>query len=108
KQSTGDPMGTPSYLQIGINSPIKREKRELRNTAVFPVHFRDAVHDPFIKQNNSHSLAKNHHIAGYKVTQPNGSTYVYGETVYNLDKKESTFAVGNPNAITGMSLDSEN
>lgn len=93
KQHPSAPIGNHDYLPININEPIKREKRELRNTAVTPVNLGAAAHDPFINNNRTHSSAKTHHIAGYKILQSDGSTYLYGETVYNTSKVESTFAI---------------
>ncbi len=73
-----------------ISSKIKREKRLQRNQTVYKVNNKEATYDPFILKNNN---AKPHHTAGYKVLQSGGSTYVYGETAYNVKKVEATFDV---------------
>ncbi len=46
---------------------------------------------------NSH--AKDHHTAGYIVTRNDGARYIYGQALYNTQKEEVSFAVGDGNAI---------
>lgn len=83
-------------ITTSFNKKIKRDKRLQRNQAVYRVSKTQALKDPFIKVNDN---AKNHHTAGYKVLQPGGATYVYGETVYNTKKVEGTFDVSGQSAI---------
>lgn len=97
--------GTPSvpYNDLPITSKIKRTKRYLRNQEVQKVTDKEAQDDPFIIRSNK---AKPHHTAGIKVLQADGSTYVYGQPVYNTKKVECTFDVsaksGAANYRTGV------
>ena len=84
--------GTPSapYTSLAINSKIKRSERYLRSQEVQKISDKEAQDDPFIIRS---SKAKPHHTAGIKVLKEDGSTYVYGQPVYNTKKVESTFDV---------------
>ncbi len=73
-----------------FSSDIKRTKRFLRNQLVQKITNDEATGDKFIEKN---FYALKHHTAGIKVTQTDGSRYVYGQTVYNNKKVESTFDV---------------
>lgn len=77
---------------INFNQKIKRNHRELRNKAIIPVTMEEAGRDGLINEQQTSSLAKPHHIVAYKTLNPDGSTYIYGESVYNTKKVESTFA----------------
>lgn len=77
---------TPTASDI----PKKRTKRVLRNQLVQKITDEDAIKDPFIERN---TYAKSHHTAAIKVVQNDGTTYVYGNTVYNTKKVEATFDV---------------
>ena len=85
-----------------FNSQITRQHRELRNQTIQKVTNYEAKRfslTPFIK-NNSASTSPDqapsipfHHTAGYIVTDANGTRHIYGETAYNKQKVEVTFAV---------------
>lgn len=90
KKTTIDGNVTHDLVGDGIGEPIEREKRDIRNKAIRHISSEEANSDPFITVNQ---YSKPHHIAGYKTLNPDGSTYVYGEALYNISKKESTFAV---------------
>lgn len=90
--------GNHSYTQESINSPIQREHREIRNTAIKPVYHSEVELNPFVYSSTSQE-AKPHHIAGYEILKTDGAKYVYGETVYNNIKQENTFAVDREPAI---------
>ena len=102
------------YTPIPIAQSIKRQSidkvsREKRNQAILRVSNKEAQHDPFVVANN---LLKPHHTNGIKVTNPDGATYIYGESATNISKDEITFSVnGNatdlPNGLTTFS-DQEN
>lgn len=81
--------GMPNPVAIGV-SKIKRTKRDLRNQNILKVSKAEAANDPLIITNTN---AKSHHTAGMKILKPDGSTYVYGATAYNLRKVEATFDV---------------
>ena len=79
---------------MAINGKIKRTQREKRNQSVQKLTAKEAIEDPAIKTNQN---AKSHHTAAYKAINDDGSTYVFGETVYNKVKEEVTFAVNKNN-----------
>ncbi len=82
-----------------INSKIKRTKRHTRNQSIHNILNKDAEFDAQVVYRNevlegeTEAFAKPHHAVGMKVMQPDGSTYVYGESVYNTKKIEATFDV---------------
>lgn len=86
---------------ININQKIKRNHRELRNKAIIPVTMDEAGRDGMINHLQTNSFAKPHHIVGYKTLNPDGTMYIYGESVYNTEKVESTFAI-NGNADSAV------
>jgi len=88
-----DGLGGSGYSEISFNQPIAREHRELRNKAIVPVSFQEASLDPLFDALNTNPNARGHHLAGYKTINADGARYIYGETVYNTQKLESTFAV---------------
>lgn len=73
-----------------ISSEIKRKERFLRNQVVQKITAKEAEGDSFVERND---YAKDHHTAGIKVLQTDGTTYVYGNTAYNTTKVEATFDV---------------
>lgn len=85
-----------------FSNPLKRENRDLRNRVVTTYTKKEieglnqniisSINDGFMKANDN---ARDHHTGGIQVLQADGSTYVYGETAYNLLKEEVTFAVPN-------------
>ena len=88
-------QGVPYYDDKAIvDSKIKRTKRDTRNHSITKITKDEALYDPLIKYRNE-SAIKKHHTAGIKALQPDGSTYVYGETAYNFKKVEATFDVSN-------------
>ena len=88
-----DPMGTHTYSEVSFNEKFQREQRVLRNQTVNPVSAGQAEFDPLFTVNQH---AKPHHIAGYKILNSDGARYIYGETAYNVSKREATFAVNGP------------
>ena len=79
----------PVYPETYLNGKIKRSKRLKRNQSVQKISKKEA-NSLFFDIN---SKAKDHHTAGFKVLQPNGTTYIYGKAVYNTKKIEATFDV---------------
>lgn len=86
------PSGATTYTYPTINSKVKRDERETRNTSIFHVtqqlaqdqglfNARDLVANPDVKE---------HHTAGVKILKPDGSHYIFGDTAYNWDKQEIT------------------
>ncbi len=91
-----------NYDNLSINKPIQRKEREIRNQSIQPVTAKE-VTDFKLKAFTLNPNAKSHHKAGMKILQPDGSTYLYGETAYNVEKEEVTFAVDDTgNCTTGL------
>ncbi|MCF6133250.1 hypothetical protein [Flavobacterium wongokense] len=74
-------------------SNLRRTNREKRNTAIQKITKREALDyhldNGFVKVNPN---ALNHHTAGFLITDEKGNRNVFGETAYNIEKKEVTFA----------------
>lgn len=98
-----------------FNTQIKRQHREQRNQVIQKITKGEAKRfglSPYINYNTEtiidHSgivpvtipVVKEHHTAGYIVTDENGTRNIYGETVYNMQKKEVTFNVGTTSSIS--------
>ncbi|UMY66244.1 MULTISPECIES: hypothetical protein [unclassified Flavobacterium] len=114
KDSTSNPLVSNLGAAVPFLAPIRRTTRQQRNTVIQKVTKAEAIAyglSPFINYNTSvrkrfgsnvfKPLAPGHHTAGYIVTDENGSRSIYGETVYNKEKREVTFNVGNrPSAVS--------
>jgi hypothetical protein len=88
-----------NYTNIDIPNKIKRQNREKRNQAILKVSKQEALDDPMI---SAASQLKNHQTNGIKITNAEGSRYIYGDVALNLSKKEATFATeGVPNFYEG-------
>ncbi len=68
---------------------VKRTERLGRNQTVQKITNQEADGN-FIFTNSN---AKSHHTVGMKVLQTDGTTYIYGQSVYNTTKVEATFDV---------------
>ncbi|WP_422103848.1 hypothetical protein [Winogradskyella sp.] len=87
--------GLASHIDYSIAGKIKRAHREKRNQAVQKITKAEAT-DNFVIP---HINLQNHHTNGYKILQPDGSTYIYGEAAVNSIKNEVTFSTNRtPNA----------
>lgn len=91
--STNPEDGSYDYVENNFTDRIKRNKRDLRNQTIIPVTKEVSLTDPLFNSQANSAHAKSHHLAGYKILNPDGARYVYGETVYNNNKEEITFAV---------------
>lgn len=80
-------------LVSNIESQIKRSKRELRNQVTQKVTKREVTKYNLQGMFKVNPFAKNHHTAGYIITDENGNRNVFGESAYNKKKCEVTFAV---------------
>jgi len=82
-----------------IPNKLKRSQRHTRNQSIHHINNYDAQFDPQVVHRDEildgeeEAFAKPHHTVGMKVMKPDGSTYVYGESVYNTKKVEATFDV---------------
>ena len=69
---------------------IDRTERYRRTKAIIKVTQKEAARDPMFAVNSN---GKSHHTAGMKILNEDGSTYNYGESVYNTEKLEETYDV---------------
>lgn len=100
--------GTSTYNNSNITSKIKRTKRLKRTQSIHKITHKEAEHDKFVEFRKGDDFVKDYHTAGIKVLKPDGSTYVFGETVYNTKKVEATFDMSgstNINCATGLIAD---
>lgn len=77
--------------KIEVSKKIRRDKRFLRNQTVQKITNQEAD-NKFVFKNNA-LYTKPYHTAGMKVLQADGTSYIYGKTVYNTKKVEATFDV---------------
>ncbi|PHS08256.1 MAG: hypothetical protein COA88_07170 [Kordia sp.] len=109
---TGNKYDVKTYASNGaINyhaTPIKklkREKRYPRNQSVQMIKYKDVKDGqdgqlrlgeklPNLLGNSEGSRVPDDHHVGVKIIKPDGSVYVFGETAYNTQKIEATFALG--------------
>lgn len=75
----------------------KRTNRDIRNQAIQKItvgELADFYNTEYaIEHINTHAKeGKDHHTAELRVLKPDGATYVFGETAYNIEKQEVTFA----------------
>ncbi len=83
-----------TYQDKPFTGTFKRRNRDIRNQSVQKLsvaELRDFYEDGYAL-NRINTYAKEHHTAEIRIVQPDGGTYVYGETAYNSDKQEVTFA----------------
>ncbi len=83
-----------TYTTSENDAPIIRSKRLLKNQVVQKISNKLAD-NIFIFKNN----APSYHTAGIKVMQTDGTSYIYGQAVYNTKKVESTFDVSGASII---------
>lgn len=96
-----DAEGIPYYPATGsaegldpITGKFKRAQREVRNQSVqkFTAAELQALYPESTYQlGRINEKAESHHTAEIRVLKSDGSTYVFGETAYNVDKQEVTF-----------------
>jgi len=80
-------------VNLGTNSDYKRSERNKRNQTILKVRNDEiTTADGTLLGFTSNTHAKGHHTAGFIVTRNDGARYVYGESLYNISKKEVTFA----------------
>ncbi|WP_299883445.1 hypothetical protein [uncultured Lacinutrix sp.] len=105
-------FGTNEALNTGQNFPsnnkINRTKRLLRNQTIKTVSKKES--DIFYKNYDNapkvYNDAKDHHNVETRILQPDGSTYVFGQPVYNTKKQEVTFNASGRNYINNGNIDS--
>lgn len=101
-------MSPDAEQVLNIDGEIKRNKRQLRNQAIHNVTIKELQehigYGPLTR--NEYTLpadAKGHHTGEVQILRNDGARYIYGLPVYNLVKKEATFAVGSEgNCSTGI------
>lgn len=94
KSSNSNNYGTSLTSNGNFNaSDLIRENREFKNKAIQKVTKQEAIKlgldGKFV---NVNPFAKEHHTAAYLITDESGSRHVFGETVYNIEKHETSFA----------------
>ncbi len=84
----------PKYESIGFQDSFKRTKRDVRNQAIQKLTKKEveAFYKETYHKKRINRYAKDHHTAELRVLKPDGATYVFGETAYNIEKQEVTFA----------------
>lgn len=90
--------GLDQYETIAINNKIKRTNRAIKNQSIQKITRKEAVNfglkDKFIHFNYNPSNDNiKHHTAAIKILKNDGSTYYYGNAIYNTNKTETTFDV---------------
>lgn len=91
------------------SNKFKRTERDVRNQAIQKISVGELEHfyntEYAIEHINTYAKEnKDHHTAELRVLKPDGATYVFGETAYNIEKQEVTFATNstNYNCATGI------
>lgn len=77
-----------------ISKKFKRQFREVRNQNVQKFTTAE-IRNLYPGHNRVNEKAKDHHTAEIQILKGDGATYVFGETAYNLEKQEVTFATRN-------------
>lgn len=72
------------------NKKLIRSKRLRRNQAILKITNNEAQVDAMVTK---HDDLNSHQTNGYRIVQPDGSTYIFGEAAVNTNKIEHTFAV---------------
>lgn len=84
----------PNTTLKSFSGDFKRTKRDVRNQSIQKLTVKE-LRDFYSKdyaQNHINPNAEDHHTAEMRVLKPDGSTYVFGETAYNIEKHEVTFS----------------
>ncbi len=102
-----DAEGVPYYPANGdpealspITGKFKRTQREVRNQNIqkfSTAELRALYPESEYHENLINDFAAPHHTAEMRVLKGDGSTYVFGETAYNLQKEEVTFTTDSNN-----------
>lgn len=96
KKELVDNHSTFASALTTFNSPIKRENREKRTQTVQKFAKNEVSSNSLLsKYIENNEFSKGHHTSGFIINDINGNRHVYGESAYNIDKQEVTFAVGN-------------
>ncbi|MFI0428881.1 hypothetical protein [Mariniflexile sp. HMF6888] len=76
-----------------FSGDFKRTKRDVRNQSIQKLTVKELkdYYTGTYAQNHINKYAKEHHTAEMRVLKPDGATYVFGETAYNIEKQEVTF-----------------
>lgn len=84
----------PKETLKSFSGKFKRTKRDVRNQSIQKITVSELknFYDKAYAQQRINTHAKEHHTAEIRVLKPDGSTYVFGETAYNIEKQEVTFA----------------
>ncbi|MEP1490171.1 MAG: thrombospondin type 3 repeat-containing protein [Algibacter sp.] len=94
------------YIDEPILEELKRKTRDVRNQSIQKITVSELQNfyegDYALERINDN--AKDHHTAELRILKPDGATYVFGETAYNIEKQEVTFATDSDdyNCTTGI------
>ncbi len=98
KTITGGYNSSLTNMSSFSTSDLRRAKREQRNKVIQKLTKKEALdynlNNKFV---NINSNALDHHIAGFLITDENGNKTVFGETAYNIEKNEVSFATNSQN-----------
>lgn len=83
-----------SQVNTAMGSGIKRNQRELRNQVIQKITFLERTRYGLENLITANTNSKQHHTAGYIITDENSSRHIYGATAYNTEKQEVTYATG--------------
>lgn len=81
----------PSYSTHNFSGAFKRAERDLRNQSIQKIS-KEELPNFYGNDNTANTYAENHHTAEMRVLNRDGATYVFGETAYNVEKREVSFA----------------
>ena len=89
-----------------FSGQFKRKTRDVRNQSIQKISVAELknYYEGSYANERINKNAKEHHTAEIRMLKPDGSTYVFGETAYNLEKQEVTFATesNNYDCATGI------
>lgn len=102
-----DPItGKPEYKNKPFTGEFKRTTRDIRNQAIQKItkeELKDFYEDEDYYNSRINDHALDHHTAEIRMLKPDGSTYVFGETAYNIEKNEVSFATNaTGNCVDGI------
>ncbi|MDO5971992.1 thrombospondin type 3 repeat-containing protein [Flavivirga aquimarina] len=89
-----------------FSGQFKRTTRDVRNQSIQKISVAELknFYEGSYAYERINKHAKEHHTAEIRMLKPDGSTYVFGETAYNIEKQEVTFATesNNYDCATGV------
>ena len=92
-----DSDNRPKETLKSFEGDFKRDSRSYRNQSIQKVRVDElsGFYSASYVSKHTNSFAKPHHTAEVRVLKEDGSTYVFGETAYNIEKQEVAFTTDN-------------